>query len=61
VRLQLPAATAAARRSLPTHRIKHVCTDRVLLETVKGLPAPEYAAVPLERRQLQLVFRHDCQ
>lgn len=35
--------------------------ERLLLDTVRGLPQPDYGSIPLEQRQLQLVFRHDCQ
>ena len=35
--------------------------DRAVHDTLRVLPQPDYGQVPLERRQLQLVFRHDCQ
>lgn len=34
--------------------------DRAVHDTLRSLPLPDYGQVPLERRQLQLVFRHDC-
>lgn len=40
---------------LPTEVLK-----TALQEALATVPPPEYACVPLEQRDLQLVFRHDC-
>ena len=32
-----------------------------LAEALSAIPPPIYDVVPLENRELQLVFRHDCQ
>jgi hypothetical protein len=32
-----------------------------LAEALSAIPPPIYDVVPLESRELQLVFRHDCQ
>eukprot|EP00803_Ostreobium_quekettii_P007979 evm.model.scf_324.1 EVM.evm.TU.scf_324.1 scf_324:1593-3902(+) len=34
--------------------------DRSVAETYTQLPPPEYGAISVENRELQLVFRHDC-
>lgn len=34
--------------------------ERIVAETYTQLPAPEYCNLPIESRELQLVFRHDC-
>lgn len=34
--------------------------ERLVAETYTQLPAPEYCDLPIEARELQLVFRHDC-
>jgi len=34
--------------------------ERLVAETYTQLPVPEYCDLPIEARELQLVFRHDC-
>ncbi len=34
--------------------------DRAAAEALQAMPPPEYAPVPLQQKDLQLVFRHDC-
>ena len=36
-------------------------TQKIMLEVFESLPPPDYSNTPLEKRVLQLVFRHDCQ
>ena len=52
-RLLGPAELAAARG--PPDRVA-AATEAAL----RALPPPDYAALPLEQRELQLFFRHDC-
>lgn len=40
---------------LSLHVVQQVAT-----ECIASLPAPEYGRLPVEQRDLQLVFRHDC-
>jgi hypothetical protein len=34
--------------------------EQAALDALRSLPAPDYAAAPIEARDLQIVFRHDC-
>lgn len=51
-------ASPFARRINPA--MPQTIIQQVAAEAMAALPAPEYGPAVVERRDLQLVFRHDC-
>lgn len=54
----LQFASAFAARLNPT--VAPGVVQQAARDCLGGLPAPDYSGVPVEQRDLQLVFRHDC-
>lgn len=51
-----PAFAARIAPSIPLQTVHSAASD-----TLNALPAPDYSDASLSSRDLQLVFRHDCQ
>ncbi len=48
------------RLSMHVPGLPQEAVNKSLAEAFSACPPPEYSIIPLEERDLQLVFRHDC-
>ena len=62
VRSRIAQLVSAFTRSLRSHApsLAQDTITQALAEALSAIPPPVYDIVPLENRELQLVFRHDC-
>jgi hypothetical protein len=62
VRARIAQLISAFSRSLQLHSsaITQDLIAKSLGEALSAIPPPVYDIIPLEHRDLQLVFRHDC-